>query len=277
MDAVQAFSKTEFKRDVTGFVVMGASKRGWTTWLTGAADPARVKGIVPMVYDNLNLPAQMRQQMRYFGKFSEQISPYTERNIQAALATDQGMSLANIVDPWAYRDRITMPKMIVNGANDPYWTVDSLNIYWNDLKGANYVMYVPNGGHSLGIEKDMSNVLRLTSGISAFVRSVASGDSLPIINWKYQLGNKAERLTVMSDEPFSSATLWVAKSDTLDFKNAKWESIEMEKSDTGRTAKIGFPESGYAAMFAEVGVGANEKYCSQSTQMCVLSSKGPVK
>src|SRR5439155_8465690 len=42
MDAIQEFAKQEHKEGVKRFVVSGASKRGWTTWLTGAADP-RVK------------------------------------------------------------------------------------------------------------------------------------------------------------------------------------------------------------------------------------------
>ena len=39
MDAVQAWSKEAGKPVPSKFVVSGASKRGWTTWLTGTSDP----------------------------------------------------------------------------------------------------------------------------------------------------------------------------------------------------------------------------------------------
>ncbi len=73
MDAVQAFSEAEFGDRITGFVVSGASKRGWTTWLTAAADPVRVKGIIPLVYDNLNIAAQMPHQIECWGNYSDKI------------------------------------------------------------------------------------------------------------------------------------------------------------------------------------------------------------
>ncbi len=57
MDAVQAEAQQESGQKITRFVVGGASKRGWTTWLTAAVD-ARVAAMAPMVIDMLNMKAQ---------------------------------------------------------------------------------------------------------------------------------------------------------------------------------------------------------------------------
>ena len=125
MDAIGEYTKQEWQTPVTKFVVTGASKRGWTSWLTAAADK-RVAGIIPMVYNNLNLAKQMPHQLQAWGAYSKSISDYTEKDLPSALATPRGQYLAAMIDPWTYRSRFTMPKFIVIASNDSYWPLDAL-------------------------------------------------------------------------------------------------------------------------------------------------------
>ena len=66
MDALESYFASEGRFSPSGFIITGGSKRGWTSWLAAAADP-RVVGIMPMVYDNLNLKAQMDNQLATWG------------------------------------------------------------------------------------------------------------------------------------------------------------------------------------------------------------------
>ena len=54
-----------------------------------------------------------------------------------------------MVDPYSFRDRLTMPKLLINGTNDRYWTLNALDLYWNELKEPKYVVELPNAGHGL--------------------------------------------------------------------------------------------------------------------------------
>jgi PhoPQ-activated pathogenicity-related protein len=150
MDTIQAFAKKEWQFEVSHFVVTGASKRGWTSWLTAATGDKRVKAIAPLVIDTLNFQKQMPNQLKSFdGKYSEMIHDYEERKLLPLPETDDARRLWSMVDPWVYREQLTLPKMIINGTNDPYWAQDALNIYWDDLKGEKHVFYVPNAGQGL--------------------------------------------------------------------------------------------------------------------------------
>ena len=53
MDCVQEIVKKRWDTEVNGFVISGASKRGWTSWLTPVADK-RVIATAPIVIDTLN-------------------------------------------------------------------------------------------------------------------------------------------------------------------------------------------------------------------------------
>ena len=100
MDVLQAFGKQEWGAPVDRFIVSGASKRGWTTWLTAAVDP-RVRAIAPLVIDTLNMRAQMPRQLKSFGAYSARLTPYTSRGLVPIPETPDGERLLNMVDPWA--------------------------------------------------------------------------------------------------------------------------------------------------------------------------------
>ena len=181
MDAVSEFSAKEWQAPVTKFVVTGASKRGWTSWLAAAADK-RVVGIAPMVYNNLNLPKQMPHQLEVWGAFSKSISDYTALNLPAALATPRGQQLGAMIDPWSYRERFTMPKLIVNAANDSYWPLDALDLYRSGLPGRTDVLYAPNAGHAMGGEE-----MRVFGTLSDWFTRLLEGKAAPKVELTSQV------------------------------------------------------------------------------------------
>jgi PhoPQ-activated pathogenicity-related protein len=48
MDTITDYVAKKFNHNIAQFIVAGASKRGWTTWTTGAVD-TRVIAIIPIV------------------------------------------------------------------------------------------------------------------------------------------------------------------------------------------------------------------------------------
>jgi PhoPQ-activated pathogenicity-related protein len=54
MDSVKHFLLNRDQIEIEQFVVMGGSKRGWTTWLVAAAKPDYVAAIIPAVIPVLN-------------------------------------------------------------------------------------------------------------------------------------------------------------------------------------------------------------------------------
>jgi PhoPQ-activated pathogenicity-related protein len=204
--------------------VSGASKRGWTAWLTPVVDP-RVKAIAPWVYDNLNLAQQLRHQRETWGQFSGQIAEYTERGLpQRLLAGEPGaVALTAIVDPFSYRHRLTVPKLIILATNDRYWPLEALNLYYDALPGERYVLYVANTGHTLQPGRE-----RAIAGLMALFQHTAGRRPLPTLHWDAKVEGDTLSLTLTSDWPPRSVRAWVATAPTHDFRDAHWEAFEMQ-------------------------------------------------
>ena len=245
MDTVQAFAKQEWQMDIEHFIVTGASKRGWTTWLTAATDP-RVNALAPMVINMLNMPAHNKLQLESFGSYSEQIQDYTDRGLQEALSTKKGDALRQIVDPYVYRKQLLQPKLIILGTNDAYWPVDSLNLYWNELQGDKYILYVPNNGHGI------TDFPRVVSAVAALQRSLTGGKPMPKLTWHLDDKGEKARFELTSDIAPSAVRQWTAVSDTRDFRKAEWTSTPVHaKENDGHSfqAEMAKPSKGFNATF----------------------------
>jgi PhoPQ-activated pathogenicity-related protein len=246
MDAVQAWSREKGKPPVTRFVVTGGSKRGWTTWLTGAVDD-RVVAIAPMVIVMLNLGKQGPNQLKVWGQYSEQIHDYVERGLMEKTATKVGTNLWKMVDPLTFRDRLTKPKLLINGTNDRYWTLDALDLYWNELSGPKYLIELPNAGHDLKVNRDWA-----LSGLGAFFHHVITGRPLPRLTWDLARGAGGEAtLTIRSTPAPVAARIWTARSESRDFRESQWESAPLKVGETIIRVVQPVP-TGHLALFGEL-------------------------
>lgn len=264
MDVIEAFTKQPGQKPITHFLVTGASKRGWTTWLVGASKDKRVAAIAPMVIDILNVRAQVEHQLQSYGKPSEQIDDYTSAGLLPLLQSDKATRLLELEDPYSYRQIITMPKLIILGTNDRYWTQDALNLYWDGLVGPKWVAYIPNSGHGLEDRGRLLNVL------TAFARSIGERKPFPTLSWKYEDTPTGARLTVTSSETAKTARLFYVTAPTKDFRDQKWAFRPMEGGGKTFTGAYETPASGYAAIYGELVFERNGKEFTLTTQIRIL-------
>jgi PhoPQ-activated pathogenicity-related protein len=96
-----------------------------------------------------------------------------------------------IEDPWSYRSRLTMPKLMLNAAGDQFFLPDSSRFYFDGLPGEKYLRYVPNTDHSL----DASDAFET---LQAFYASIATGATRPQFTWTV---DRPDRITVRAATP----------------------------------------------------------------------------
>ena len=148
----------------TQFIVSGASKvsvspadppltssyqRGWTAWLVAAVDP-RVMVLVPVVLDLLNIPDNLQHHFRAYGGWSFAFEDYWELGLTTYFEHPKFFEMCDIMDPFAHRDKLIMPKLVVNSANDEFFLPDDSRYWWDDMPMAyemNKFMILPNAEH----------------------------------------------------------------------------------------------------------------------------------
>jgi PhoPQ-activated pathogenicity-related protein len=248
LDAVTAWSASAEGGGVpvTRFVVAGGSKRGWTTWTTAAVDP-RVIAIVPAVIDLLNVRPSFEHHWRAYGFWAPAVADYVAHGIMGWMLTPQFAALMAIEDPWSYRERLTLPKFLLNSAGDQFFLPDSAQFYREGLRGETLFRYVPNSDHSL----EQTDAF---DSLGAFYTTVVTGRARPRVTWALQ---KDGAWRVTTTEAPTTARLWSATNAAA--RDFRMETFGKQWSHTPLTpvgpntwqVTVATPAKGWTASFVE--------------------------
>jgi len=264
---------------INGFVLSG-SGNGWGVWLTGAVDD-RVRAIAPIRFDLLNIDKQIDHQVGLRGELSPFLAMFSDQGVMPELDSEKGRQLLKIIDPYEYRDRLTMPKLLLlPGGGRPLATVDAANLFLSDLKGETYLfcapglvpdddvpllaqaetglaeeagLFAPSAGRKAApvpSAKDLRLALRV------LFHRLLVGKPMPEFSWEISPEGAFE-VTTSDEEPPVEVRLWLAESGTRDFEsaaaNGRWFMEKLKGDEKGvYQGKISQVKDKYRAFYIEL-------------------------
>ena len=251
MDTAQDFLDTKLLF-IDDFIVMGGSKRGWTSMLTAAVDP-RVRAVMAASIDVFNFDVQVRRHWESYGFYAPAIQDYTAFDLFCRADTPRGQDLLNIIDPYEYRERLTMPKLLLNSAGDQFFLPDSSRFYYHDLPGPKRMAYSFNTDHS------QVSVSALFGALAYFKALINDVPRAPYA-WVILPGGA---IIVKTFEPAARVRVWQATNpEARDFRleslGPAWRSQTLEPIGDGLyLAYRPPPEKGWRAFCVELWFGPN--------------------
>lgn len=260
MDAVQQIIEHEVNFKITHFVVSGVSKRGSAVWLAALADN-RINAIVPIVINTVNIKPMLDKTYSSYNKhWPPAFHDYVSAHISDQIEKPEFAQLIKVIDPYsylncdhceAYKQRLSIPKYIINASGDDFFVPDSLNVYLDKLPGENLVRITPNENHAIDTKIIEDSLL-------AYYESLIYQIPHPHIHWTTDKTTGALQ-TVSVQTPPVSVKLWEAENpDSRDFRKSqhiKYTStklaIHCKGKDCEYTLNIAPPEKGWKAAFVE--------------------------
>lgn len=205
MDASAAFIGEKYGSGATlkRFIISGASKRGWTTWLTGAVDK-RVVAIVPIVLDLANFVENLHHQWQSYGGWTNQFFDYWSLNLTGRFSEPKFTELMQVVDPMNYFSVLDkIPKLVLSMGNDEFLMPDDVLYFWPKMGGEKHFRLFPNSGH------EMNNKTAVAESITQFVGKLFRSQARPDYEWVI-LNDGKIGVTCKGDNLPKQVNLWVA-------------------------------------------------------------------
>ena len=224
--------------DPKGWLVSGASKRGWTSWMVGATTPFKglplVIGIAPLVPIVPDLIAEVHRQWMSYDGFTFAFADYAAVNLTQVLDGPEFKTALEIIDPIYYGDRLSqVPKVVVLSSDDEFMQFDWSDIWYSKLTGEKHLLIAPNSEHSLA-----TGIPEILACLAAFYKSLALGiQQRPTFDYSYDSTNGAITVTIPKGMVHGKVVLRHATTFSRERRDFRW--VRLANNATGACK---FPE-----------------------------------
>lgn len=228
LDTVEAFLKEgvdDYQADISKWAVAGASKRGWTTWLVAAVVPDRVHAAIPIVLDMLNFIENIHHMYRNYDGWTWAMHDYTEQDYCAHLDDPENQILSDIIDGYVYRERLTMPKLVVNAGGDEFFMPDDTHWWWKDMPEPKHFLMVPNAEHS-----QATGILEVVPAIGSFIRTVIHDTPAPAFTWDIDMEGNGDITVDVGQTGPKKVVMWWAT--TCNGERRDWRLLNIDSPCT---------------------------------------------
>ncbi|XP_077980688.1 autocrine proliferation repressor protein A-like [Glandiceps talaboti] len=233
MDTITDFGKkVSPQTNIQKYMIAGGSKRGWTTWTTAAVDK-RVFAAAPIVLDCLNFVKNLHHHYRSLGGWTFAFDDYYQEDITMEIDNPMTQQLFDIVDPYAYRDRLTMPKLVVTASGDEFFLPDDSHYYYDNMKGPTYLKITPNSEHS-----QTGHYVDDLFAMRAFFLANYEGLKLPKMTWERKETATHGSITMHTDT--KPLTVHCYRAKTLNDKRRDFRLVGIDPA-TGQPGPQGIP------------------------------------
>jgi PhoPQ-activated pathogenicity-related protein len=205
----------EIMPETQDFIVAGASKRGWATWLAAIGDD-RISSIITIAMDALNTQENIKHICKsYGGTCPFALKDYVQTGIISQIDTEGMHALMEIEDPFSYINsaRMTIPKYIISNSGDDFFVPDSTKFYFKALTGNNnYLRVLPNSSHY--VNNNITNDI-----LNQYLTMFLDCKVFPKLDWQHS--DQGFNLTLL-EQP-QEITLWLAvNEENRDFRYNKY-------------------------------------------------------
>jgi PhoPQ-activated pathogenicity-related protein len=184
------------KYKIQKWMAMGASKRGWTTWLVGAAAHERMMGIAPVVMDLLNFSAGVQHMWQTLGNWTFAFTDYLAMGVPQYFGTPAVEILQNVIDPLVYKENLTMSKLVIDATGDEFFQVQDDEFWWGQLPGESLRMMIDNAEHSMA-----TGAIYLITGVEPWYWGLLTNTPRPTFNWTISPTDGAITINTYGTQP----------------------------------------------------------------------------